>query len=231
MVALATIRPWSSTTISSASAIVERRWAITNVVRPAIASASASLMLCSVEASTEEVASSRISTRGFATQRARDRQALALAAGERQAALADLRVIALRQARDELVRLRAARRLLRSPRGGAVRARVGDVLGDARGEQERVVADDRDGAAHASARSPRARRRRRAAPRRRRGHTAARSARRGSSCPSRWRPTSATVRPAGTSRSMSRSTARPLCGGACTASTSALAPSSSRGSS
>ena len=63
----ATIRPCSSTTISSASAIVERRWAITNVVRPAIASARASLMLCSVEASTEEVASSRISTRGSAT--------------------------------------------------------------------------------------------------------------------------------------------------------------------
>ena len=44
-------------------------------------------------------------------ERARDRQALALAAGERDAALADLGVIALRQARDELVRLRAARGL------------------------------------------------------------------------------------------------------------------------
>ena len=74
-------------------------------------------MLCSVEASTEEVASSRISTRGFGEQRARDRQALALAAGQRQAALADLRVVALRQARDELVGLGAARGLLRSPRG------------------------------------------------------------------------------------------------------------------
>ena len=37
-------RPWSSTTISSASEIVERRWAMTNVVRPAIASSSASLI-------------------------------------------------------------------------------------------------------------------------------------------------------------------------------------------
>ena len=55
-------------------------------------------MLCSVEASTEEVASSRISTRGLATQRPRDRQALALSAGERQAALADLGLVALRQA-------------------------------------------------------------------------------------------------------------------------------------
>ena len=40
---------------------------MTNVVRPAIASSSASLMRCSVEASTEEVASSRISTRGSAS--------------------------------------------------------------------------------------------------------------------------------------------------------------------
>ena len=47
-------------TISSASAIVERRWAMMNVVRPAIASSSPSLIRRSVEASTEEVASSRI---------------------------------------------------------------------------------------------------------------------------------------------------------------------------
>ena len=45
-------------------------------------------------------------------QRARDRQALALAAGERQPALADARVVALGQALDELVRpARAARPL------------------------------------------------------------------------------------------------------------------------
>ena len=42
-------------------------------------------------------------------QRAGDRQALALAAGQRQAALADARVEALRQARDEVVGLRAPR--------------------------------------------------------------------------------------------------------------------------
>ena len=40
---------------------------MTKVVRPAIASASASLIERSVEASTEEVASSRISTRGLAS--------------------------------------------------------------------------------------------------------------------------------------------------------------------
>ena len=42
-------------------------------------------------------------------QRAGDRHALALAAGQRQPALADARVEALRQARDEVVGLRAAR--------------------------------------------------------------------------------------------------------------------------
>jgi hypothetical protein len=56
----------SRTTISSASAIVESRWAITNVVRPAITSRSARLICCSVEASTDEVASSRIRIRGSA---------------------------------------------------------------------------------------------------------------------------------------------------------------------
>jgi hypothetical protein len=105
-------RPSSSTTISSASAIVDRRCAMTIVVRPAITSRSASLISCSVVASTDEVASSRIRMRGSARKRARDRDALALAARERQAALADARVVAVGQALDELVRLRAARGLL-----------------------------------------------------------------------------------------------------------------------
>jgi hypothetical protein len=56
--------PCSSTTMSSASAIVESRCAITNVVRSAITSRSAVLIACSVEASTDEVASSRIRIRG-----------------------------------------------------------------------------------------------------------------------------------------------------------------------
>ena len=55
------------TTISSASEIVERRWATTNVVRPAITSRSPSLIASSVRASTDDVASSRISTRGSAS--------------------------------------------------------------------------------------------------------------------------------------------------------------------
>ena len=53
--------------MSSASAIVESRWAITNVVRPSIASRSAALISRSVVASTEEVASSRTRMRGSAS--------------------------------------------------------------------------------------------------------------------------------------------------------------------
>ena len=52
--------------MSSASAIVDSRWAITNVVRPSMTSRSAVLISRSVVASTDEVASSRISTRGSA---------------------------------------------------------------------------------------------------------------------------------------------------------------------
>ena len=59
--------PSSRTTISSASEIVDRRWAMTNVVRPVMTSRSASLICCSVEASTLEVASSRIRMRGSAS--------------------------------------------------------------------------------------------------------------------------------------------------------------------
>ena len=76
-------------------------------------------------------------------ERAGDRDALALAARERQAALADHGVVALRQRRDEVVRLRAARRLL--DLGVArIRPREGDVVAHRGGEQERVLRDRRD---------------------------------------------------------------------------------------
>ena len=104
-------RPSSSTTISSASAIVERRWAMMNVVRPAITSASAQLDLA---------LGGRVDRRGGVVEdqdarvgedRAGDREALALAAGDGQAALADARVVAVREPLDEVVRLGAARRV------------------------------------------------------------------------------------------------------------------------
>ena len=87
-------------------------------------------------------------------QRPRDRQPLALSPGHRQAALAHLGLIALRQLRDELVGLGAPGGLfdLLAPRPGPG---VGDVLRDAGGEQEGVVADDRDRLADAAYRRSR----------------------------------------------------------------------------
>ena len=63
----ATIRPCSSTTIVSASEIVESRWAITIVVRSRIAAVRPARISDSVVASTEAVASSRIRIRGSIT--------------------------------------------------------------------------------------------------------------------------------------------------------------------
>ena len=99
-----------------------------SVVRPFITSRRASLIRASVEASTEAVASSRISTRGFDQQRPGDRDPLALAAREGQPALADARLVAVRQVADELVRLGLAGGLLDLLGGRPGRA-VGDVLG------------------------------------------------------------------------------------------------------
>src|SRR5438105_5729 len=89
--------------------------------------------------------SSASSPRSFRPRPA-DRQALALAARERQAALADQGVVALRQRGHELVGLRA-------PRCGddvlaaGVGAGVGDVLVHAGREQEWVVGDEGGGVA------------------------------------------------------------------------------------
>ena len=136
-------RPCSSTTMSSASAIVESRWAMTNVVRPAITSRSAALISRSVVASTDEVASSRMRMRGSARARGRWRSA---GAGRRTAS-ARARRRACRSpsgssAMNPAAWARSAARSI-SSRGG-VRPRVGDVARDRVGEQERVVVDDRD---------------------------------------------------------------------------------------
>ena len=81
--------------------------------------------------------------RRVAQDRARDRDALALAAGERDAALADRRLETLRQAVDEFGRQRKL--------GGAldlgvarVRPAEADVVGDRRGEDHRVLRHQRD---------------------------------------------------------------------------------------
>ena len=73
--------PSSSTTISSASAIVDRRWAMTNVVRPAMTSRSAALISCSVEASTAR--GRVVEDRGSAGRRAARGRSRCAGAGRR----------------------------------------------------------------------------------------------------------------------------------------------------
>src|SRR5207245_10906439 len=76
-----------------------------------------------------------------------ERDALALAAGQSHAALANCGVVAVRESGYEIVRVgRRSRRFdLRATRG---RARVTDVLRDAGGEQDRLLQHDRKLVAH-----------------------------------------------------------------------------------
>ena len=75
--------------------------------------------------------------------RARDGEPLALAAGQAQPALADLGSVALRQAQDELLDVRGARRGQRFVLAG-VRAAVEDVVEHRAGEDHRLLRHDRD---------------------------------------------------------------------------------------
>ena len=140
------IRPPSSTTISSASAIVERRWAMISVVRPLITSrrpgADAGLRRrVDRGGGVVEDQDARVDREG-----ARDRDSLPLAARERDAALADHRVVALGQALDELVRLREPRDAL-DLGVGQLRQAERDVVPHRGGEEERILRDDADLAA------------------------------------------------------------------------------------
>src|ERR671917_73289 len=88
---------------------------MTNVVRPAIASFRPCLIWRSVEASIDEVASSRMSTRGSASS-----------------------------ARAIAIRWRWPPRGLEDLLARGLRPGVGDVLGDGGAEEEGVVVDDGD---------------------------------------------------------------------------------------
>ena len=83
---------------------MERRWATRIVVRPRMISRSVAWIASSVVVSTAEVASSSTRTAGIGEDRAGEGDALALAAGERQTALADHGVEAVGQRLDELER-------------------------------------------------------------------------------------------------------------------------------
>ena len=105
---------------------------MTKVVRPSAGGVQARLMRASVSVSRALVASSRSRIGSVLEEGAGDGEALALAAGERLAALADDEVVAAGLAHDEPVRLGAA--------GGVLDLGVGGVgLADAQVLADRAV--------------------------------------------------------------------------------------------
>ena len=123
--------------------MVAGRWEIIIVVLPVLASASARTTCSSRGASTAEVASSSTRTRGSASKRAGQGDALALPAREREPSFADLGLVPERQLVDELVRLGQVGGLgpvpgVRGP--GPPDPQVG---GDGVVEKETVLEDDR----------------------------------------------------------------------------------------
>ena len=123
--------------------MVESRCAITSVVRSCDTRSSASWISRSVWLSSAEVASSSSRIGGAFEDGAGDRDALLLAAGELQAALADLGLVAVRRHADEAVDLREPRGLLDL---GVARlpAAVADVVADGVVEQHGVLRDHAD---------------------------------------------------------------------------------------
>ena len=120
--------------------MVESRCAMTIVVRPLHNSAIAFWTSCSDSESSAAVASSSRISGASLDERAGDRDALALAAGQAGAVFAHQRVVALRAGGDELVRLRGL--------GGGDDFRLGcarpaerDVFADRGAEQEDILAD------------------------------------------------------------------------------------------
>ena len=112
-----------------------------NAVRPWSRRRSARSIRRSVPMSTELVASSRIRIARVGEERPRERDELALAEREAEAALAELRVVAVLEPLDELVGADGA--------GGGddllarrVGAAEGDVLGDRAGEEEALLRHD-----------------------------------------------------------------------------------------
>ena len=98
-----TTRPASMTMMRSAFSTVDRRCAMTSVVRLRMSASSCVLDLALDSVSSAEVASSRIRIGAFLQQRARDRDALALAARQQRAAIAHDGIEPVRQLRAELV--------------------------------------------------------------------------------------------------------------------------------
>ncbi len=116
---------------------------MTTDVRPFISVSRASMTACSDAASRPDVGSSRIRIGVSRMIGAGDGDALALAAGQRHAALADHRVVAVGHRLDELVRVGQFGRAPDLAGRGAGLA-VRDVLPDRRAEEQRVLQDEAD---------------------------------------------------------------------------------------
>ena len=97
------MRPASTTITRSAISTVVRRWAMITAVRSSSSVRSACCTRRSEGTSSDEVASSRISTAGSARKARAKRHELALPGREPRALLVDVGVVALGQAADELV--------------------------------------------------------------------------------------------------------------------------------
>ena len=119
---------------------------MTSVVRSRETRSSAAWISRSVWLSSAEVASSRMQDRRRLEDGAGDGDALLLAAGELQAALADLGLVAVGREADEIVDLGEPGRLL-DLLVGRLRAAVADVVADGVVEQHGVLRDHADGAA------------------------------------------------------------------------------------
>ena len=134
--------------IWSASAMVERRWATTSVVRPRAGVFERGLHF-GFGGAVERVSGFVEDEDGGVFQHdAGDADALLFAAAEFQAAFADARVPALRQAFDEVQQLRAARGFVEFGLGGFGFA-VGDVVADRVVEEDDVLRHQAERAAQA----------------------------------------------------------------------------------
>ena len=124
---------------------------MTNDVRPSRSAAMACCSSSSVRVSTEEVASSRISTDGCGHERARDRDELLLARGDVRRVLVEHRVVAIGQRVHEPVDVGGLRPASRISSSVARLTAVADVLADRAGEQPRVLQHHARAGAHVAA--------------------------------------------------------------------------------
>ena len=183
-----TTRPSSSTTIWSASRTLATRCEITITVRPRedLAQVAADRGLGLGVDARERVVEDQDARPQ--RERARQRGALALAAREHHAALADQRVVARRAARRRPWRAARAPPPRAPARGSGRGEAVRDVLAERHREQEGVLRHHRDVRAQRARAGSGSRRHRRGRAGRRAPRRAAGSARPACSCPNRWAP-------------------------------------------